>query len=239
MSLRLDWCSHEAAKYAVEKWHYSRRMVATIQKPVKVGVWEGGAFIGAVVFGCGASSSLGAQFGVGKQEVAELVRVALRSDHKTPVSRIAAIAIRMLKGQSPGLRLLISFADPHQGHNGGIYQAGNWIYTGTSDGSTVYIAKDGHEFHSRNIGSYTGYDKYGVKKYSREEMVATEERPGKHRYLYPLDAAMRTQIEPLRKPYPKRAGSIVADAPAIQAGEGGAVPTPALQLDTTGVDDGS
>ena len=28
--------------------------------------------------------------------------------------------------------------------------------------------------------------------------------PPKHRYLMPLDDAMRAQIEPLRKPYPKR-----------------------------------
>ena len=233
MSLRLDWCSHEAAKYAVEKWHYSKRMPASIQKPVKVGVWEDERFIGAVVFGCGASSSLGSQFGAGKQQVAELVRVALRSDHKAAVSKIVSIAIKMLHKQSPGLCLLISFADPFQGHNGTIYQAGNWVYTGTSSDSTVFIAKDGHEFHSRNVGGYTGHDKYGVKKYARAEMVAIEKRPGKHRYLYPLDKAMREQIEPFRQPYPKRdlcATSIEGNAPAIHAGEGGAVPTVALQL---------
>ena len=115
--LRVDWCSHEAAKYAVEKWHYSRRMPATIQKPVKLGVWEDGCFIGAVVFGCGASSTLGAQFGVEKQHVAELVRVALQIRHATPVSQIVATALRMLKSQSPNLRLVISFADPFQNHH--------------------------------------------------------------------------------------------------------------------------
>ena len=25
-TLKLDWCSHEAAKYAVEHWHYSKRI---------------------------------------------------------------------------------------------------------------------------------------------------------------------------------------------------------------------
>jgi hypothetical protein len=52
----------------------------------------------------------------------------------------------------------------------------------------------------------------------------------KYRYLMPLDDAMRKQIEPLRKPYPKRAGSIGSDAPGLQPGEGGANPTSALQL---------
>jgi len=50
----------------------------------------------------------------------------------------------------------------------------------------------------------------------------------KHTYLYPLDDAMRKQILPLSKPYPKRAGSIENDAPASQRDEGGVIPTPAL-----------
>ena len=48
----------------------------------------------------------------------------------------------------------------------------------------------------------------------------------------PLDPKMREAIAPLAKPYPKRtcAGSVDSDTPAIHAGEGGAVPTSALQL---------
>lgn len=228
--LRLDWCSYQAAKWAVEHWHYSKRMPATIQKPVKIGVYERGEFIGAIVFGCGASSSLGSQFGVGKLEVAELVRVAL-SKHDNQVSRIVSIACKMIKIQSPGLRLLISFADPNQNHNGSIYQAMGWIYTGTSSDSMVYIDRRGHEFHARNIGSYTGTDKYGVKKYNRSEMIREEIRPGKHRYLYPLDDAMRAQIEPLRKPYPKRearGSGEIDNAACTNMQTGGASPTDPL-----------
>jgi hypothetical protein len=44
----------------------------------------------------------------------------------------------------------------------------------------------------------------------------------------PLDDEMRKQIEPLQKPYPKRARSIDSDATAIQAVEGGATPTRTL-----------
>jgi hypothetical protein len=52
---------------------------------------------------------------------------------------------------------------------------------------------------------------------------------GKHRYLYPLDADLRQRIQPLSKPYPKRATSIDSDATVIQTVEGGAEPTVALQ----------
>lgn len=203
VELKLDWCSHEAAKYAVEHWHYSKRMPATIQKPVKIGVWEDGQFVGAIIYASGASSSLSKPYGLRNAEVCELVRVAL-SSHKSAVSKIVAISLRMLKSQSPCLRLVVSFADPYHGHHGGIYQAGNWIFTGDSSDATVYIAPNGRQYHGRNVGSYTGHDKYGVKKYNRDVMTKEETRPGKHRYLYPLDDNMRRQIEPLRKPYPKR-----------------------------------
>jgi len=44
VDLRLDWCSHAAAKYAVEHWHYSKTM--PVSKRVNIGVWEGEKFIG-------------------------------------------------------------------------------------------------------------------------------------------------------------------------------------------------
>ena len=43
MNLHLDWCSHKAAKYAVEHWHYSKRMPKS--KLVKIGVWENNVFV--------------------------------------------------------------------------------------------------------------------------------------------------------------------------------------------------
>ena len=41
--LKLDWCSHEAATFAVMHWHYSKAMPKS--KLAKVGVWEDGKFI--------------------------------------------------------------------------------------------------------------------------------------------------------------------------------------------------
>lgn len=215
--LRLDWCSHEAAKYAVEHWHYSRTMPAG--RNVYVGAWESGKFIGAVMFGMGSGNSTnGRQYGLKtSHEMAELVRVAL-ARHTAPVTRIVAIAIRFIRKQSPGLRLLISMADPAHGHHGGIYQGGGWIYTGKTARDYLYQNKAGQFVHHRSAGSERSL--VGVAKIPI---------PGKYRYLMPLDDEMRRRIEPLRKPYPKRAGSIDADAPVIQTGEGGSTPTPALQ----------
>ncbi len=60
--LKLDHCSHEAASYAVMKWHYSRRM--PIGRITKFGVWEGEDFIGAILFARGASPYLGDKYGL-------------------------------------------------------------------------------------------------------------------------------------------------------------------------------
>lgn len=127
VDLRVDWCSHEAAKYAVEKWHYSKRVPHGQQQ--HIGVWENGVFVGAICLGRSITPWLGSPYGLTQHECAELTRVALNK-HVSPVSQIVAVAIRMIKEKSPGLRLLVSYADPLQGHNGAIYQAMNWIYDG-------------------------------------------------------------------------------------------------------------
>lgn len=208
MSLRLDWCSHAAAKWAVENWHYSRSMPAG--KMVRIGVWEGGTFIGVVIFSQGGNMSLGTPYGLTSLEVCELVRVALTS-HKAPVSRIVAIALRMLKKHCPGTKLVVSFADPTEGHTGGIYQAGGWLYSGRS--------ADSYEFrlHGKRIQkrAYTG-DQFG-KPGSKATLppgavkVATV---GKHRYLMPLDAETKTRLAPRAMPYPKRSALVAVGGPA-------------------------
>ena len=238
--LKLDWCSHEAAKYAVEHWHYSGTM--PIGKVAKVGVWELGEFIGVVLFSTGASPQLHKVFGVTRFEVAELVRVALR-EHASAVTRVIAIAIRMLKAKNPGLRVLVSFADPEEGHIGGIYQGGNWVYCGRSAPGLYYRTQDGKVTHNRNLAGPEGFRvNWNSKEHQREQKRYGEQlRSGladgsiqrvvmqpKYKYAMPLDAEMQRQIEPLRKPYPKRAGSAGSGTPGDQPGGGGANPTSAL-----------
>ena len=126
-ALRLAGCSHKAAAFACRNWHYSKTVPPG--KLVKIGAWEKGRFIGAVIFSCGSGASVnGTKYGFSQLwDFAELQRVALRR-HEIEVSRIISIAFRLLRKTSPGLRAVVSYADPEQGHNGAIYQAGNWIY---------------------------------------------------------------------------------------------------------------
>src|ERR1035437_9008280 len=125
--LKVDWCDHAAAKYAVTNWHYSKSMPAG--KIIKIGAWENGIFVGCVLFSHGSNRHIGTAYGCTELQCCELVRVALTT-HATPVTRIIAIALKMLSKQSPGLRLVISYADCDQNHHGGIYAGGGWTYFG-------------------------------------------------------------------------------------------------------------
>ena len=200
--LSLAWCSPEAALFAVKRWHYSKSLPTP--PLVKIGVWEDDIFIGVVLFGRGASPSLLKPYGLTQIEGCELVRVALNS-HKASASKIISIAIKMLRKANPGLRLVVSYADRNQGHTGAIYQAGNWVYTGETAKSTQYIDRTGRVWHERQVSVSGVSTQYGsrrivprIKDCKRAELLP------KHRYIYPLDEQMRTSINHLQRPYPKR-----------------------------------
>ncbi|WVM04119.1 hypothetical protein [Salinibacter phage B2_17] len=96
---------------------------------VSLGAWEGGDFVGAIVFSRGATPNIGSPYDLKQTEICELTRVAFR-DHEWPISRCLAIALKMLPKKCPRLRMVVSYADPYHDHHGGIYQATNWIFTG-------------------------------------------------------------------------------------------------------------
>jgi hypothetical protein len=203
VNLKIDWASHEAAKYACLNWHYSKCL--PVGKLVKIGAWENDKFIGVVIFGRGANKSLGEPYKLDQTECCELVRIAL-TNHKTPVSRIMSIAIKLLKNIHKQLKLVISFADSEQNHHGGIYQATNWVYVGKTNSADEYLYK-GKRWHGRafrkSLGSHLNYMNKGL------EIIQGSQ---KHRYLMPLDDNMRKQVQQLAKPYPKRMKQAMVDS---------------------------
>ena len=228
LNLRLAWCNHKAARWACERWHYSGTMPAG--KRAEIGVWEDEKFIGAIILTSGSGSSAdGQRFGLAKHfEMAELQRVAL-TNHATQVSRLLSIAIKIFRKQSPGIKLIISFADTRQGHHGGIYQANGWIYTGLSSPGLEWHHPDGRIFHDRVISPSGWVSHYGkIKKNPAPfDLLKKVKTPGKHIYLLPLDPAVRLRIEARAKPYPKRPKDS-SEPPVHHTGEGGAAPTRTL-----------
>lgn len=212
MSLIVNWCSYDAAKFAVERWHYSHRMPAG--KMAKLGIWEDGEYIGCVLFGSGATRTLGNPYKLKPTECCELTRVALR-EHHTHVSRIIRICLIIIRKQYTRLRLVVSYADQGRNHHGGIYQAGGWIYTGETQKTAVFIHnKTGEVLHHRSV--WVNENRCGKKYHASEcEKIIPE---AKHRYLMPLDGDMRKTLEVLRQPYPKRPKQAMAGTTGTAAG---------------------
>jgi hypothetical protein len=201
-----------------------------VSKLAKIGVWENGKFIGAVIFGDGANSGLVKPYGLKQVQGCELVRVAL-TKHDAPVTKIVAIALKMIKRAMPGLRLVVSFADPEHGHNGAIYQAGNWIFAGETGSSDEYLI-NGKRWHGRGFrSSKPAHLKTKEAAALLDPNYQIVKGSSKYRYLYPLDEDMRKQIEPLRMPYPKRGTGEIDSAAQSNAQTGGASPTVPLNSD--------
>ncbi|WP_443602185.1 Mom family adenine methylcarbamoylation protein [Actinokineospora baliensis] len=200
-------CTRAAADHAVTRWHYSAKTPRG--KLACFGVWEHGVFVGSIVYGRGASNHLGRPYGLEQLQVAELVRVAL-TDHAAPVTQMIAATLRQLRASSPGLRLVVSFADTTQGHHGGIYQAGNWLYTGTTPPDTLSYIVHGREIHGRTLRHLAvargpGETAEAFVRRTIDPHVRSIKTPTlKHRYLYPLDRAMRRQLRDRARPYPPR-----------------------------------
>jgi len=217
--LRLDWCSNQAATYACKRWHYSRSVPSW--KKSRIGVWERGEFIGCLIFTNPMPPTV-KRFQCKNTQITELARVALRS-HRSPVSRMIAIARKMLIRANPGLLVMVSYADSSQGHHGGIYQASGFDYFGAGKGTREFLM-NGKWHHARSIGQ----DIKSGKLPKNAWKLPHRESGVKHCYARLLGSA-RGYIIPMKpQPFPKRVRSDTSDTPGDQPGEGGATPTRTL-----------
>ena len=201
--LRIDWATHESAKYACENWHYSKCM--PIGKLVKIGAWENNEFKGVIIYGRGTSPQLGCKYNLEQTQCVELVRVAL-TNHKFCVSRMISISLKFLKRLNPNLRLIVSFASQNEGHHGGIYQAGNWVYSGLTSYQDEFFFK-GKRATDRVLSEYVKNMRVGRRELEKQGIIYRLPTKPKHRYLMPLDEEIKQRILPLSKPYPKRTKS--------------------------------
>lgn len=226
INLRLDWATHEAAKYACENWHYSKTM--PVGKTVKTGVWENGQFIGVVIYSYGANNNAPKMFSLTQYQICELTRVALKP-HLSAVSRILSISIKLLRESNPGIKLVFSYADKsNQKHHGGIYQANGWSYLGerSTGNKGCYYVILGKKIHGRSARAKYGHE----SKFPSGWKHCPSET--KHLYVKVIDASY--QLMHNVKKYPKRAVSKENVVLVNHTKEGGVIPTTALHLNEIG-----
>ena len=152
--------------FEVEPWllkkHYAKRMC-----PISFafGLYDDEQLIGVVTYGMPASPYLcmgvcGIDY---KDKVLELNRLCLNDGVKNGASFLVSKSLQML----PKPTIVVSYADTAMGHVGYIYQASNFLFTGTTKERTDMAGQDGK--HSRH-------------SFGNSEIRIN--RSAKHRYVY-------------------------------------------------------
>ena len=173
--------------------HYSGR------KPVvskAFGLIDDGVLQAVITYGKPASPSVCVGI-CGKEhsgKVYELNRMCRSEEYRKPLSHFVSSTLRMLK---PFDWIVVSYSDTAMNHHGYVYQACNFLYTGTSAPHADKYVPDGSG-HNRHAESFdVRKDEFSV------------ERSIKHRYVYFCTKSKRLKkewMESLRYPilpYPK------------------------------------
>lgn len=199
--IELRKATADAIRYACLHFHYAKCVPSV---SYAYNVYEDGEWCGVILFGVGATPNIASPFGLVQGEVYELVRVALNGKQKT-TSECVAAALRKLHEDAPQIKMVVSFADEDQNHNGIIYQATNWIYLGRyGKGDRSAFIINGKKTHPRTIGSAGGVQSL---EWIREHLDpnATEFRTkGKEKYIFCFDKKLRKTWAAKSLPYPKR-----------------------------------
>jgi len=194
--MRLEIASRKAIVYSCMNFHYAKAIpVNTFGYSV---FNDKNEWCGVILYGSGASNNLGKQLNLKQGQYLELVRMALNGKQES-TSKSLALSLKLINKKNPLIKAIISFADKGQNHNGIIYQATNWIYTGEFKGDKEYFI-NGRWMHPRTVGSING--SRAKDKLPKDTIIRNGS--SKHRYIYPLDKNLIPLCKSLSKPYPKK-----------------------------------
>lgn len=133
---------HETKPYILDI-HYAKRMPSI---SFAFGLFEDDEIVGVVTYGMPASPWLckGICGEEHKHNVLELNRLVLKNNKPNEASRLVSASLKQL----PAPKIIVSYADTAHGHTGYIYQACNFLFTGTTKPRTDIAGKNGK--HSRH-----------------------------------------------------------------------------------------
>jgi hypothetical protein len=156
--------------------HYAKRLPSITHS---FGLFKESELVGIVTYGSPPSQALcrGIAGDAYKNIVLELNRLVLKNNIKNEASYLVANSFKFLKKPS----IIVSYADTSQNHNGYIYQATNFIYTGLSDKRTEWRQKNSNK-HNKTV-----QEQYSLKeRKDNPDKFYVVDRPRKHRYIYVL-----------------------------------------------------
>ena len=177
----------DETKQFIFKIHYAKRMPVVSHA---YGLIHNGSLVGIVTYCIPANQHLcrGVCGDEKKDIVIELSRLCLLNNKPNEASMLVARSLKML----PRPRVVVSYADTEQGHLGIVYQACNFLFTGSTKERTDIASADGK--HSRH---------------SLGDLTKRQKRSSKHRYIYFV--GNKNEVRDLRKrlnyppqPFPRR-----------------------------------
>jgi hypothetical protein len=171
---RVEQLEYKVARGFIILHHYAHTFPASC---VRLGAYDpSGELIGVIVYGMPCQPKLAQSIVplLNQGDIYELQRLFVKDcTPKNFESWFISRTIDWLKENKTQIKMLVSFADPHQGHLGTVYQATNWLFAGRSSAITVYLAIDGIVVHARTLS------KGKVDK----SLLMKEKRRGKYRYV--------------------------------------------------------
>jgi hypothetical protein len=191
--VRIIPISKSVADAFVTQKHYSRR--ASIFW-AGFGLEEDGQITGVVVYGQPSPPIQKHAFVDRDFRLYELARVVVQSKTKNASSFLVANSLKLLE---PKPCAVISYADMEQNHCGIIYQATNWLYTGSTKSHDKAYIVDGKRTHPMTLRDKGITDPTRWAKENGIEMVKPME---KHRYFQFVGDKRQCRIMRKKLSYP-------------------------------------
>lgn len=160
--------------------HYAHRIPSI---SYAFGLIKDDTLVGVVTYGTPPSSTLRSSLEKKyNKKCLELNRLCLEYNNKNEASFLVGRSIRLL----PKDIVIVSFADPSQGHEGTVYKAANFQYLGLSAKRTDWVIEGKEHLHGISIADeFRGIPNRGKllrEKYGdRFKLVP---RVQKHKYIY-------------------------------------------------------
>lgn len=210
MSIKDKYKVKSIDSFLCKEWllnkHYLKRWTSFTYS---FGLFDSGILVGVVTFGNAVpltmkKSLFGEEY---MNLVYELNRLCTNDNlDKNANSYFLSEAFKLL----PKPFIIVSYADKSFGHNGYIYQATNFIYTGESHTQLDWKLKGSEHLHSRTLMDEFAFEKNRIKKLKEkygDDLYQVKREP-KFRYVYILaDKKTRKKIMKSRRfesmPYPK------------------------------------
>ncbi len=184
----------------IHKWHYSHDTNG-IQQRQCFALYDDNKIIGAIIYAIPSMPNTAKKYNPDNPDRCwELRRLCCIDDTPTNTeSFFIGKTLRWLK-QNTDAEVIISYSDLHQGHEGTIYKASNFINIGQSPASRVLMV-DGKEFHGRSMNNkHRPYGRALKRRWEakkagkKDDNIYYVDRKPKNIYVYYLNKKVKKKL---------------------------------------------